>query len=320
MFLNLFLAVLFLGYLALMGLILGRRFFPPDRSRPLPQTDTAFDHPSEPFLELEGVDKSFYYPVLKGVSFKMRQGETLGVLGKSGSGKSVTLKLIAGLLKPDVGRILFNGKDITEMTERELLELRKRVSYVFQGGAIFDFLDVGENVAYPMRERGMKDEEKIKERVDELLASVEMENMGDLQKPELSIGAKKQVAIARAIANDPEMILYDEPTTGVDPLVKKSVNRLIRKLNKQENLTSVVVTHDLKCIEMVADRIILLKDGVIHFEGDQEAFHSSPDPYIQAFIAGKRFDEERRQDGEVEIPKSEDRRQESEDRRGEKRE
>jgi len=315
MLLKLFLAAVFLGYLALMSLILGRRFFPPARGAPLPRKETAFDHPSEPFLEVEGVDKSFDYPVLKNLSFKMRRGETLGVLGKSGSGKSVTLKLIAGLLKPDVGRILFNGQDITGMNERELLELRKKVSYVFQGGAVFDFLSVGENIAYPMRERGMKDEKKIKERVDYLLASVEMENMGDLQKPELSIGAKKQVAIARAIANDPEVILYDEPTTGVDPLVKKSVNRLIRKLNQQENLTSIVVTHDLRCIEIVADRIILLKDGVIHFEGDQEAFRSSTDPYIQAFIAGKRFDEERREDREVEIQKSEDPRQEAGDRR-----
>jgi len=206
------------------------------------------------------------------------------------------------------------------MNERELLELRKRVSYVFQGGAVFDFLNVGENIAYPLRERGMKDEKKIKERVDYLLAAVGMGSMGDVQKPELSIGAKKQVAIARAIANDPEVILYDEPTTGVDPIVKKSVNRLIRKLNEQEHLTSIVVTHDLKCIEMVADRIILLKDGGIHFEGDQEAFHSSPDPYIQAFIAGKRFDEERRQNPEGQIPKTENRRQETGDRRHENRE
>ncbi len=319
MFLKLFLVVVFLSYLTLMSLILGRRFFPPARSTPLPQRDTSFDDPSELILELENVNKSFDYPVLKGVSFTIQQGKTLGVLGKSGSGKSVTLKLIAGLLKPDVGRILFHGKDITGMNERELLELRKRVSYVFQGGAIFDFLSVGENIAYPLRERGMKDEKKIQERVDYLLAAVEMENMGDLQKPELSIGAKKQVAIARAIANDPEVILYDEPTTGVDPLVKKSVNRLIRKLNQQEHLTSIVVSHDLKCIEMVADRIILLKEGGIHFEGDQEAFHSSPDPYIQAFIAGKRFDEERRQNPEITIPKTEDRRQQTEDRRHEER-
>ena len=320
MFLKLFLVVLFLSYLALMSLILGRRFFPAARGTPLPQRNTGFDDPNEPILELENVGKSFDYPVLKGVSFKIRQGETLGVLGKSGSGKSVTLKLIAGLLKPDVGRILFHGKDITGMNERELLELRKRVSYVFQGGAVFDFLNVGENIAYPLRERGMKDEKKIRERVDYLLAAVEMGNMGDLQKPELSIGAKKQVAIARAIANDPEVILYDEPTTGIDPIVKKAVNRLIRKLNEQEHLTSIVVTHDLKCIEMVADRVIILKDGVIHFEGDQEAFHSSPDPYIQAFIAGKRFDEERRQDPQDRSQKSEDQRQKTGDRRDQTRE
>ncbi len=318
MFLKLFLVMVFLSYLALMSLILGHRFFPPARGMPLPRKDTAFDGGAGLIVELENVGKSFDYPVLKGVSFKIRQGETLGVLGKSGSGKSVTLKLIAGLLKPDVGRILFHGKDITGMNERELLELRKRVSYVFQGGAIFDFLNVGENIAYPLRERGMKDEKKIKERVDYLLAAVELTNMGDLQKPELSIGAKKQVAIARAIANDPEVILYDEPTTGIDPLVKKSVNRLIRKLNEQEHLTSIVVTHDLKCIEMVADRIIILKDGVIHFEGDQEAFHSSPGPYIQAFIAGKRFDEGRRHNGDV--PETGNRRKETEDRRDEERE
>ena len=320
MFLKLFLVMVFLSYLALMSLILGHRFFPPARSTPPPRKDTAFDGTTELILELENVGKSFDYPVLKGVSFKIRQGETLGVLGKSGSGKSVTLKLIAGLLKPDVGRILFHGKDITSMNERELLELRKRVSYVFQGGAVFDFLNVGENIAYPLRERGMKDENKIKERVDYLLAAVELGNMGDLQKPELSIGAKKQVAIARAIANDPEVILYDEPTTGIDPIVEKSVNRLIRKLNKQEHLTSIVVTHDLKCIEMVADRIILLKNGGIHFEGDQEAFHYSPDPYIQAFIAGKRFDEERRQNPQDRIQKSEDQGQKTGDRRDQKRE
>ena len=318
MFLKLFLVMVFLSYLALMSLILGRRVFPSARSTPPLRKDTASEDTTELIVELENVGKSFDYPVLKGVSFKIRQGETLGVLGKSGSGKSVTLKLIAGLLKPDVGRILFHGKDITGMSERELLELRKRVSYVFQGGAVFDFLNVGENIAYPLRERGMKDEKKIKERVDYLLAAVELGNMGDLQKPELSIGAKKQVAIARAIANDPEVILYDEPTTGIDPLVKKSVNRLIRKLNEQEHLTSIVVTHDLKCIEMVADRIIMLKGGVIHFEGDQEAFHSSTDPYIQAFIAGKRFDEGRRHNGDV--PETEDRRQETEDRRHEERE
>ncbi len=292
MFLEVFLALLFFGYLTLVTLIFTRHLFPGAQSAPIPEKVSEGRDHSEFVLELEDVDKSFDQPVLKSISFKIHSGETLGVLGKSGSGKSVALKLIAGLLKPDSGRIVFHGKDITRMSEMDLLNFRKRVSYVFQGGAVFDFLNVRENIAYPLRERGMRDEEKIAERVDYLLEAVELENMGDLQKPELSIGARKQVAIARAIANDPEIILYDEPTSSVDPIIKKSLNRLIRKLNKQEHLTSIVVTHDLRCIEMVADRIILLKEGVIHFQGDQEAFHSSDDPYVQAFIAGRLFDEE----------------------------
>ena len=291
MFMEAFLVLFFLGYLTLVTLIFTRHLFSRAQSAPIPEKVSEGHDPSELLLELEGVEKSFDDPVLKSISFKMHSGESLGVLGKSGSGKSVALKLIAGLLKPDSGRIVFKGKDITHMNERDLLNFRKRVSYVFQGGAVFDFLNVRENIAYPLRERGMRDEEEIAERVDYLLEAVELENMGNLQKSELSIGAKKQVAIARAIANDPEIILYDEPTSSVDPIIKKSLNRLIRKLNKQEQLTSIVVTHDLKCIEMVADRIILLKEGVIHFQGDQEAFHSSPDPYVQAFIAGRRFEE-----------------------------
>ncbi len=291
MLLEVFLALFFFGYLTLLTLIVTRHFFPPAQSAPIPEEVSEGHAPSEFMLELEDVDKSFDQPVLKGISFKVHSGETIGVLGKSGSGKSVTLKLIAGLLKPDSGRIVYQGKDITHMNERDLLNFRKRVSYVFQGGAIFDFLNVRENIAYPLREMGMRDEDKIEKRVNYLLEAVDLENMGDLQKPELSIGARKQVAIARAIANDPEIILYDEPTSSVDPLIKKSLNRLIRKLNTQEQLTSIVVTHDLRCVEMVADRIILLKEGVIHFQGDQEAFHSSADPYVQAFIAGRRFEE-----------------------------
>ncbi|MDA2924787.1 ATP-binding cassette domain-containing protein [Acidobacteria bacterium AH-259-L09] len=288
-----FVVVIFLGYLTLLGLILVRQLFHPRKSEPVHKKYSEFDDfRGEVVLELQDVEKSFDHPVLKGINLKLSRGQTLGVLGKSGSGKSVALKLIAGLLKPDRGHILFKGKDITTMSERELLELRKRVSYVFQGGAVFDFLNVRENIAYPLREMGISDEERIRERVDYLLTAVEMENMGDLHKDELSSGSNKQVAIARAIANNPEMILYDEPTTGVDPIIKKSLSRLIRKVNKQEHLTSIVVTHDLKCTEIVADRIILLKDGGIHFEGNQEEFHASSDPYVQAFIAGKRFEEE----------------------------
>ena len=295
MFFKAFLVIIFAGYAGLLALILARHLYRPRRrdARQEPTTSQSALEPGQILIQLEDVHKSFDEPVLKNITLKVQRGETLGVLGQSGGGKSVTLKLMAGLLRPDKGKIFFKDRDITLMNESELLELRKQVSYVFQNGAVFDFLNVRENIAYPLREKGMVDEEEIQARVRYLLDAVEMENMGDLRKDELSSGSKKQVAIARAIANDPEVILYDEPTTGVDPIIKKSLSRLIRKLNTQENLTSIVVTHDLKCMETVADRIILLKDGEICFQGELAEFIASSDPYVQAFIAGKRFQEER---------------------------
>ena len=296
MFFKILLLTIFIGYLALIGILISRRLFGRRRAQLTPAPHSKPDHISSetPFLELQDVYKSFdNHPVLKGIDLRIDRGETLGILGQSGSGKSVLLKLAVGFLTPEQGRILFKGKDITSMNEAELLEVRRRVSYVFQGSAYFDFLNVRENIAYPLRERGIVDEEVIRYQVDRLLEEVEMEGLGDLQYTELSLGSKKQVAIARAIANNPEAILYDEPTTGVDPIVGKSLSSLIRRLNERESLTSIVVTHDLKCIEMVSDRIVLLKDGSIHFEGLQPDFHSSRDPFVQAFIAGKRFEEPR---------------------------
>ncbi len=246
----------------------------------------------EHVLEVVNLEKSFDHPVLRRISLKIKGGETVGVLGARGSGKSVLLKLIAGFLKPDHGWIFYKGRDLGRMSENELLEVRKRVSYVFQHGAVFDFLSVSENIAYPLREQGLNDETVIRDRVAYLLDAVELEGLGDDMYDELSTGGKKQVAIGRAIANNPEFILYDEPTTGVDPIIGKALSRLIRKLNRQEELTSIVVTHDLKCMEIVADRVILLKDGLIHFEGDLKALHRSKDQYVQAFIAGKRYQEE----------------------------
>lgn len=246
---------------------------------------------SLPLIELNGVYKSFgSQKVLNRVSLKIQRAETLGILGMSGGGKSVLLQLIVGLLWPDRGEIRFKGRSLEEMSESDLLDVRRRVSYVFQSGAVFDFLSVGENIAYPLRERGMADEDQIDRRVEELLDAVELEGMGDLVYDELSLGSKKQVAIARAIATNPEAILYDEPTTGVDPMIGKTLSRLIRKLNRQNNLTSVVVTHDLQCLATVSDRIILLKDGRIHFEGDLEALYSSSDSFVQAFITGRHLD------------------------------
>lgn len=246
---------------------------------------------SLPLIELNDVYKSFgSQRVLNRVSLKIQRAETLGILGMSGGGKSVLLQLIVGLLWPDQGEIRFKGRSLEEMSESDLLDVRRRVSYVFQSGAVFDFLSVGENIAYPLRERGVADEEQIDRRVEELLDAVELEGMADQEYDELSLGSKKQVAIARAIATNPEAILYDEPTTGVDPMIGKTLSRLIRKLNRQNNLTSVVVTHDLQCLATVSDRIILLKDGRIHFEGDLEALYSSSDPFVQAFITGRHPD------------------------------
>jgi phospholipid/cholesterol/gamma-HCH transport system ATP-binding protein len=285
---------IFIVYLLLVLVVLIRHLKPGRWSVPRvvlpPERQPAAE--KEILIDVVDVDKSFDHPVLVDLNLKIYKGETLGVLGRSGTGKSVLLKLLVGLLTPDQGHIYFEGRDMTEMSEVDLLEVRKCVSYVFQGGAMFDFLDVGENIAYPLREMGWTDEEKIRQRVEYLLDAVELEGWADALFTELSVGAKKQVAIARAIANNPEAILYDEPTTGVDPIIGKSLSRLIRKLDEREHLTSIVVTHDLRCIDIVADRIIMLKSGVIRFQGTKEEFHASDDPFIRAFIAGKRYEEE----------------------------
>ena len=240
-------------------------------------------------IEARNLSISFDHPVLSSISLIVKKGETVGVLGESGTGKSVLLKIMAGFLKPDQGEIQIKGQNIVSMSEQELLEIRKKLSYVFQSGAIFDFLDVGENIAYPLREQGVTDEQMIQSRVEYLLNAVELTDMGKTRFNELSIGRKKQVSIARAIANNPEVILYDEPTTGVDPIIGKSLSKLIRKLNQKENLTSVVVTHDLRCIDVVADRIILLRNGQIWFEGDHSSLNNSKDSYVQAFISKARY-------------------------------
>ena len=293
MFFNIFALVIFSGYLGIFIFIFWHLFHKRQLLIPRSQKTITLKHQmNKAIIEIKNVHKEFDSPVLKGISFSIYQGETLAILGRSGSGKSSILKLIAGLLRPDLGEILFKGKDISFMDESTLLELRKSISYVFQQGAVFDFLDVRENIAYPLREIGIKDEKSIQDRVNYLLDTVAIKDSSNLRNDELSVGARKQVAIARAIANDPEVILYDEPTTGVDPMIKKSLSHLIRKLNKDNGLTSIVVTHDLQCIETVADRMILIKNGTVRFEGKLSEFHVSSDPYVQAFIAGKLNDEE----------------------------
>src|SRR6059036_999738 len=200
------------------------------------------------FIEFVDVEKSFAEKkVLDGVSFRVEEGETFAILGPSGAGKTVTLTLAVGLLKPDRGRIIVDGEDITEMDERELAHVRRNVQLVFQSGALFDSLTIQENVAFPLSDSGYTDED-IDNKVEEYLKLVEIEDLADLMPSELSTGMKRAVAIARAVAAQPEAILYDEPTTMVDPLMSQTINKLIRKMQKQLGMTQMVVTHDIATV------------------------------------------------------------------------
>jgi phospholipid/cholesterol/gamma-HCH transport system ATP-binding protein len=243
----------------------------------------------EPYIQFDHVYKAFEEErVLVDVSFEVRRGEMVVVLGRSGVGKSVTLKHIMGFLKPDAGEVHVAGRPVFRMTEEELAEVRRHVTMVFQSGALFDSLTVGENVAYPLRERvergGELDEAKIQARVDELLAQVELEGAQDLMPSDLSTGMKRAVAIARALAAQPEAILYDEPTTMVDPLMAHGIGDLILKLKRQTGLTSVVVTHDTKLARKLADRVVFLVDGQVAFFGPMSQLDASPEPTIRDFI------------------------------------
>ncbi|HUU15217.1 MAG TPA: ATP-binding cassette domain-containing protein [Terriglobia bacterium] len=243
----------------------------------------------DPYIRFTHVYKAFDdQPVLEDVSFDVRRGEMVVVLGRSGVGKSVMLKHILGFLEPDSGEVFIAGRDVTRLSESELMEIRRRVTMVFQSGALFDSLTVGENVAYPLRERAERgpgfDEEEIQSRADELLERVGLSEMKDLMPSDLSTGMKRAVAIARALAAGPEAILYDEPTTMVDPLMAQSVGDLILKLKRETGLTSIVVTHDMKLARKLADRIVFLVDGRVAFFGPVSELDAARESVIQEFI------------------------------------
>jgi phospholipid/cholesterol/gamma-HCH transport system ATP-binding protein len=246
-----------------------------------------------PYIEFRHVSKAFNgQPVLDDVSFDVGRGEMVGILGRSGVGKSVTLKHILGFLKPDAGQVFVAGREVSALSEDELMDVRRRVTMVFQSGALFDSLTVGENVAYPLRERALRGqpitEEEIQRRVASLLGRVELEGMQDLMPPDLSTGMKRAVAIARALTAEPECILYDEPTTMVDPLMAQNISDLLLKVKQQTGLTSVVVTHDVKLARKLSDRVVFLVDGRVAFFGTIEEMDRSTVPMVQEFI---QFDE-----------------------------
>ena len=242
------------------------------------------------FIEFVDVEKSFAEKkVLDGVSFGVGDGETFAILGPSGAGKTVTLTLAVGLLKPDRGQIIVDGQDITDMNERELAHVRRKVQLVFQSGALFDSLTVWENVAFPLSDSGYTDED-IERKVEEYLKLVEIEDLADLMPSELSTGMKRAVAIARALAAEPKAILYDEPTTMVDPLMSQTINNLIRKMERQLGLTQMVVTHDIaNCAEKVADQVALLNNGKFVFIDTIEELYASDHPVVKEFVEEDRI-------------------------------
>jgi phospholipid/cholesterol/gamma-HCH transport system ATP-binding protein len=239
-------------------------------------------------IELRDLHKRFgRLVVLDGVSVAVEAGESLVIIGASGTGKSVLLKHIVGLLKPDAGEVWFDGRRVDTMKERELVEVRKQFGFLFQMGALFDSFTVEENVAFPVVEHTRKSSAEVSRIVDERLGVVGLPDVRKKMPAELSGGQRKRVALARAIALDPRVILYDEPTTGLDPIRADVINELIIKLKRELRVTSVVVTHDMHSAFRVGDRIVMLDQGKIIFDGTPQQIQQSKNPLIRSFVLGE---------------------------------
>lgn len=237
------------------------------------------------FIVCRGLYKSFgEKPVLQGVSLRIERGETMVVLGGSGSGKTVLLKHMNGLINPETGEVYVDGTEISSLSDDELREVRKKVAMVFQGSALFDSLTVAENVAYPLHEHTTLSAGEIRARVREVLALVDLEGADALYPAQISGGMKKRAALARALALRPAGLLYDEPTTGLDPQMTQRINRLIRDLQHKLGVTSVVVTHDLQSAFEVADRLAFLRGGQIRIVGTREEIERSSDMDLREFL------------------------------------
>ncbi|MGH9773462.1 MAG: ABC transporter ATP-binding protein [Candidatus Acidiferrales bacterium] len=240
---------------------------------------------SDHYIEFRGVSKAFdEHPVLRDVSFYVDRGETGVILGRSGVGKSVSLKILMGFLEPDSGCVIVGGRDVTGWSEEQFSEIRRQLTMVFQSGALFDSLTVRQNVGFPLEKRADLSEDEKERRVDELLEMLEVKEFADLLPSDLSTGTKRAVAIARALAQDPEAILYDEPTTMVDPLMAGHVMELIVKLKEKYHKTSIVVTHDTHLAKKLADRVVFLHEGRVAFFGSWKEFEESSQPFLRNFL------------------------------------
>lgn len=242
------------------------------------------------YIEFRDVSKSFDRPVLKHVNFFVDAGKTLAIIGRSGVGKSVTLSNIMGFLKPDSGRVFVANTDITDMTEEELRGIRRRVTMVFQSGALFDSLTIRENIQFSLELREDYDESNKDEVVEGLLKLVDLQAVGDMYPADLATGHKRAVAIARALAAQPQCILYDEPTTMVDPIMSDDLGNLMLRLKRQLGLTSVVVTHDLDLMRKVADSLVFLYKGEAIYFGSVSGFGTCDNPNVREFLAMDRVE------------------------------
>jgi phospholipid/cholesterol/gamma-HCH transport system ATP-binding protein len=246
----------------------------------------AMDFEDNVVIRIEDLSKGFNgQVVLDGVSLEIYKGETVVILGASGSGKSVLMSLLVGLLEPDAGRVIVYGQDITEFTsERQWQELRLKIGFLFQGSALYDSMTIGENISFALEHQLDLPEERIRDIVRQKLALVGLEGVEDKMPAELSGGMQKRAALARAIAFEPRIIIYDEPTTGLDPIKGRQISELIVKLQSELRVTSVVVTHDLVCASIVANRVALLHEGKFRFVGAMKDFKQSEDEYVREFL------------------------------------
>lgn len=225
-------------------------------------------------------------PVLDGISFRIENGESVTIIGRSGCGKSVLLKHLIGLLKPDAGDVLIDGENIVPMDERQLLNVRRKFGMVFQGAALFDSMTVEENVAFALRRNTRLPEAEIAQRVAKALAVVNLSGTENKNPAELSGGMRKRVGLARAIIYEPQIVLYDEPTTGLDPIVADSIDKLIMRVHQRLKVTTVVVTHDMRTARRVSQRVLMIHDNKIYASGTPDEFFASQDPVVRQFIDG----------------------------------
>jgi len=240
------------------------------------------------FLEITGLKKSLGgTKILKGVDMHVKEGEKVVVIGRSGGGKSVLLRHILGLMQPDEGAVMFQGTNLSELGEEALNPYRRQIGMLFQNGALFDSMSVRDNLEFPLLEQGIKDQEEISRRVDEALEVVDLPGQHDKLPAELSGGMRKRVALARAAIGRPRLMLYDEPTTGLDPVVADSINHLINRLGEKLKMASIVVTHDMESAYMIADRMYYLQEGEFYFEGTPDEVRNCKDPMVEKFVQGR---------------------------------